>query len=188
MDTMSMVMKGNIDSPLFLGLQETIGPADVAKLRDLLTGGTDLNSDVRRKMDEMYGEAGACGVAICSGRAAFKYLLEKDGKAIGFENPDFRFLPIRVKVRKGLELMARWFEINYGVKTSLHSAEGEFQIDVKDSSGGSSSTTLCDFTSGLLQGLLAWISGGKFYVVRETECRASGAEKCSFSVGKNPLE
>jgi len=188
MDTMSMVMHGNIDSPLFLGLQETIGPADAAKLLDLLNSGTDLNGDVRRKMDEMYGKAGASGVAICSGRAAFKYLLEKDGKAIGFDDPDFRFLPIRIKMRKGLELLARWFELNYGVKTSLNSEEKEFRIEVKDSVGSSSNTNLCDFTSGLLQGFLAWISGGKFYVVRETECRASGAEKCSFSVGKNPLE
>ncbi len=188
MDSMNMVLKGKLDSPLFLGLEETIGAADAAELQKLAQGEPEVNADVLKQMHEMYGKAGTSGVAICSGRAAFKYLLEKDGREIGFENPDFRFLPIRVKVRRGLELMASWFEKNYGVKASVHSGEGEFRVDVNDAAGGKSGTTLCDFTTGLLQGFLAWISGGKFYVVCETECRANGAEKCSFSVGKNPLE
>lgn len=188
MDSMNMVLKGKMDLPLFWGLEETIGPADTAELQKLAGGKSEMTADVRKKLDEMYGKVGASGVAICSGRAAFKYLLENDGKEIGFESPDFRFLPIRVKVRRGLELMAGWFEKNYGVKASVRSGEREFRVDVFDSAEGESNTNLCDFTAGLLQGFLAWISGGKFYVVRETECRASGAEKCSFSVGKKPLE
>ena len=188
MDSMNMVWKRNMDSPLFLGLEETIGTADTAELKKLAQGKPEITADVLNQMDEMYGKAGTSGVAICSGRAAFKYLLEKDGREIGFESLDFRFLPIRVKVRRGLELMAGWFEKNYGVKASVRSGEGEFHVDVSDAEEGKSSATLCDFTTGLLQGFLAWMSGGKFYVVRETECRASGADKCSFSVGKNPLE
>jgi predicted hydrocarbon binding protein len=183
---MNMALEKGMDLSLFLGLEETIGSAELSKLRP--ADPSDPIAAIRKKMDERYGKTGASGVAICSGRAAFKHLLEKDGIAIGFEDADFKFLPARLKVRKGLELLASWLEDVYALKISVRNSERELHVDVKDPQHPKSEPALCDFTSGLLQGFLAWTSGGKFFVVRETECRAAGAEQCSFSVGKFPLE
>jgi predicted hydrocarbon binding protein len=173
-------------SHLWLGLEDVLGPAEVKRLQTTGAGQVQL-SVLRSRMDSLYGRTGAHGLAICSGRAAFKYLLETQGQEMGFEEASYRFLPIRVKVRRGLELLANWIGKTYGMQVTVVSGDKEIHFKVEGSKEGES-PALCDFTVGLLQGFLAWVSGGKFYMVKETECRTLGAGCCDFQVGKNPLE
>ena len=171
---------------LLLGLADVLGPSEVDRLKS--SGLTkERLGELRSRMDSLYGKTGASGLAICSGRAAFKYLLEKQGKEIGFEDTAYRFLPVRLKIRKGLEILAQWMEKTYGLQTTVLSVDKDFHFRLGESPQDHV-PALCDFTAGLLQGFLAWTSGGKFYIVREIECRALGAEFCDFQVGKNPLE
>jgi hypothetical protein len=173
-------------SHLWLGLEDVLGPAEVKRLQTTDAAQEQL-SVLRSRMDSLYGRTGAHGLAICSGRAAFKHLLETHGQEMGFDETTYRFLPIRLKVRRGLELLARWISKTYGLQVTVVSSDKDFHLKVEGSQEGKS-PALCDFTVGLLQGFLTWTSGGKFYMVRETECRAMGAGCCDFQVGKNPLE
>jgi predicted hydrocarbon binding protein len=188
MVTMSLSMNAHYDKHLVLGLEEVLGPAELERLQKHCGGSADKVDSIRKTMDEFYGASGASGLAICSGRAAFKHLLAETGREIGFEDANYCFLPTRLKIRKGLELLAAWIEKTYDLKTTVKNAGKEFQLEVKDMSEKGAVPTLCDFTSGLLQGFLTWTSGGKFYVVRETECRGAGAGQCTYTVGKFPLD
>jgi hypothetical protein len=181
-------MNGGEDH-LVSGLEEVLGPSELSRL----AGGVEKSSltALQQKMEECYGSDGARGVAICTGRAAFKHLVERNGGAIGFEDVDYRFSPIKVKIRKGLGLLAKWIETTYGLKVSVQNGTGDFyrfEVSGDQQSNPAKELPLCDFTSGLLQEFMAWTSGGKFYVVRETDCRRAGSACCNFQVGKSPVE
>ena len=183
----------------FLGLQEILSPEDFGKLVSS-TSDTDLVYEgisaaqlkpVRQKMNEVYGEKGARGLAMCSGRAAFKHLLSQHGKALGFEANGFRFLPTRLKLKKGLELLAVWVKTSYGDEAKIISSEKTWLFDVchcHECSGFSGVDAMCDFTAGILQEFLAWAGGEKFYRVQETNCCARGDAACRFTIDKFPLD
>jgi predicted hydrocarbon binding protein len=53
--------------------------------------------------------------------------------------------------------------------------------------GRASSRAVCYCGIGILESGLSWASGGKKYLVEETECKALGHENCVFRVRKEPL-
>jgi predicted hydrocarbon binding protein len=183
---------------LILGLQEILSPSDLEKLTTASFTGqnTSFSFDVqtvkkmRRTMNEVYGETGARGLLMCSGRAAFTHLLDQQGKELGFEQEVFRFASSKVKLKRGLELLAKWMGRIYSEEVSLVALEKIWSFEVKNQQGaaGEVGTGLCDFTAGLLQGFLFWAGGGKFYRVRETICSLASGDACCFAIDKSPLD
>jgi predicted hydrocarbon binding protein len=182
-----------------LGLEEVLGPKELSKLKTSSNSSAKKNSDasqnqitpIRMAMDEAYGKICASGLAICAGRAAFKHLLVEKGAELGFDDDKYRFLPIHVKIRKGLELLAQWMKDTFGYQITVHPEAKVLNFDIRDVSSGavpSQYDYMCDFTSGLLQEFLAWLSGGKFYPIHERECKAAGASVCNFQIDRNPLD
>jgi len=182
-----------------LGLEETLGPADVDLLvKDLNLASSSLTiiangliPPVAQRMTECYGITGARGLILCSGRAAFKHLLKQESDSLGFNTTQFRFLPTRSKLKMGLEQLAAWMQRASGETIQIRSNENHWFFEIKGRDDGkkqSMSESLCDFTAGLLQEFLAWAGSGKFYSVREQSCRADGAECCSFAIDKYPLD
>jgi predicted hydrocarbon binding protein len=191
----------HMDHPLnyFLqGLQEIISPAEMARLTGsnlsgMKSGGTSglqKVEKIRLTMTEMYGEEGARGLLMCSGRAAFKHLLEEQGKELGFEADVFRFSPNRIKMKRGLELLARWMGQSFSEGITVGSTEKAWILEVKRTSSqlANQDTGMCDYLAGLIQGFLFWAGGGRFYSVRETCCCLLGDESCCFSIDKYPLD
>ncbi|MHC1740455.1 MAG: 4-vinyl reductase [Anaerolineaceae bacterium] len=183
----------------FQGLEETIGPIELEKLfqklphlrmNQTLFSSEQINP-LQEKMSEFYGAAGARGISICSGRAAFKHLLEQQGQLIGFDNESFRFLPGRLKLKKGLTLLANWFEKTYHETTQLED-QGDFWLlkisTLPDNLGDQNCGNLCDFTAGVFQEFMTWAGGGRFFRIVETTCRVKGDEYCGFLIDKNPID
>jgi predicted hydrocarbon binding protein len=142
-------------------------------------------------MEEMFGPTGTRGLMVCSGRAAFKYFLKGEGKTLGFDTAQFRLLPTRTKLKKGLQQIALWMQNSSGDVITLKNEDKQWIYEVSSGSeieGKKISATNCDFTAGLLQEFLSWAGGGKFYRVKETTCRAAGDSCCSFVIDKFPLE
>jgi predicted hydrocarbon binding protein len=192
-------LSGNSFPLFFLGLEETLGREELEKLvRDIpgLLSSTGILSareikPVAQKLTENYGQTGARGLMMCSGRAAFKYLLKQEGKALGFEAPGFRFLPNRSKLKKGLDQIAGWMKRTYGDEIQVKNNGGNWHFELSDChecEGVTSAFSMCDFTAGLLQEFLSWAGGGKFYAVHEVNCRAVGDESCCFAIDKFPLD
>jgi acetyl-CoA decarbonylase/synthase complex subunit beta len=49
-------------------------------------------------------------------------------------------------------------------------------------------SSTCLLAVGLLQEVLYWVSGGKFYYVEETDCIARGAQACTITIDKMPMD
>jgi predicted hydrocarbon binding protein len=177
-----------------LGLKETVGPTEVSKLFEALPNlekepefSAEQVRSIRAKMDSLYGMTGARGVALCSGRAAFKHLLSEQSQQLGFDNEDFRFLPGGLKLKKGLVLLANWMEKAYRESIQLEALESHWVFQISNclecGFGG-----MCDFTAGLLQEFMSWAGGGKFYRVSEISCQNRGQDCCRFQIDKKPIE
>jgi predicted hydrocarbon binding protein len=173
-----------------LGLQEILGAEAYKKLMILCGSERPAVAPVSRSMSELYGPSGARGLLICSGRAAFKYLLKQQGKVLGFDTPQFRLLPTRSKLKRGLHQIAAWMQQSTGDTVTLKSEEKHWLYEVTDGPARNpeSKESNCDFTVGLIQEFLAWAGSGKFYRVKESACRHSGAACCTFIIDKFPLE
>jgi len=173
-----------------LGLQEILGAEAYKKLLAMCGNVQPSAAPVSRSMSELYGPSGARGLLICSGRAAFKYLLKQQGKALGFDTPQFRLLPTRSKLKRGLHQIAAWMQQTTGDTVTLKSEEKHWLYEVTDGAARNpeSKESNCDFTVGLIQEFLAWAGGGKFYRVKESACRNNGAACCTFVIDKFPLE
>ncbi len=179
-----------------LSLQETLGVDTLNKILHYCGGkasqkGTDLIQPVTQTMKEMFGLTGTRGLLVCSGRAAFKYFLKQEGKRLGFDTTQFRLLPTRTKLKKGLQQIAFWMQESSGEVITIVNEDKHWIYQVASSEKGThelTSSINCDFMVGLLQEFLAWAGGGKFYRVKEASCRAAGADCCSFVIDKFPLE
>lgn len=179
-----------------LSLQEILGAETFRKIMKQCSGEANqaesgLVQPVARTMSEIYGLSGARGLMVCSGRTAFKYLLRQEDKTLGFTTPQFRLLPTRTKLKRGLQQIAAWMQNLSGESIEIKNEEKQWLFEVSGSNAMNPtkrSGNDCDFTAGLLQEFLAWAGGGKFYRVKEQTCRSTGAACCSFAIDKFPLE
>jgi predicted hydrocarbon binding protein len=141
---------------------------------------------------DRFGEKSAAGLMHCAGRAGFKGLISRLGDDIGFADVDFKFLPLKKKAPRGLELLADVFTLVPG-QSFLISVEPEYYLWILSGSEECTSTQAhtipgCNYYSGLLQEYMAWIAGGKIFLVEEISCAGLGQERCIFRIGKTPLE
>jgi predicted hydrocarbon binding protein len=196
----SMIIQNMMPAHFFInGLEETIGPDDLEKLLKSIPNSTQYKNEilpdplqpVRQKMNELYGPTGARGIAMCSGKAGFKYILKQQSKQLGFESDAFRFLPGKYKLKRGLSLLADWMMEIYHEGIQIENADKHWLFNITgcyECSGFQSSTKMCDFTAGLLQEFMSWAGGGKYYRIEELSCRGQGDELCSFQIDKNPID
>jgi predicted hydrocarbon binding protein len=195
MVTQIMTVKSDPISYFIQGLIETIGLEEFEKLAHSIVkpGGKNIKTidPVRQRMDQVYGPDSARGIAICAGRAAFAHLLRQQENELGFTSESFRFAPGKVKLKKGLVLLSKWMSSHFAEVVEVESKDKFwlFSITPKQKEQPSEVTSnLCDFKLGLLQGFLAWASGGKYFAIHEVACCCSGAEKCCYRIEKTPIE
>ncbi len=148
-------------------------------------------AELRVKLADRYGNVSASGLMWQIGRSFFReYLVNlKDGD--GLLLPDLRFLPFRRKAQAGLAILAREFsgvdqqQVTASSRGGLYLWRIENCLDcnhprIKDND--------CSFYLGFLQEYLAWIGGGRAYIVEEKECISRGANACLISINLDPVE
>ncbi len=192
---------------ILLGMQEILGGAGLATIADLIKNphlgeGTLLSepleglrftevSSIQQAFEGLYGEQGARGAALRSGRSAFCYFLKEFGDEAGFNQLEFRLTPLKRRVLVGLESLARITSREIGQQIQVQAAGKVWTWQISNCPecwGRQSLTPACDFTVGLLQEFLSWLSGGKVYLVEETACRAKGDPACSIRIDQTPLD
>jgi predicted hydrocarbon binding protein len=148
-------------------------------------------SAINLALEELYGSRGGCGLAIRAGRAAFNELLEVFGSQLGVDQMSFKLLPLREKIRAGLQGLADLLhQIGDQVATVTEQA-ASFLFTVQccpDCWGrGLAGRPVCCLTTGLLQESLKWLSGGQDWCIVETRCIAKGDPVCEFEIPKTAL-
>lgn len=142
-------------------------------------------------LEDLYGPTGAHGLAQRFGKTIFRHGLRQLGGKAGFRALEYRILPSPKRVEVGLAALAEMVAESTGEKITL-SEDSTHWIWRADRSQDCLSSRIgepcCFALVGMIQEFAAWASGGRFYRVVETECRAAGADSCCFMIEKKPLD
>jgi len=137
-----------------------------------------------------YGPRGGRGLALRSGRAAFKYGLREYGSLLGLTETAFRILPLPRKLQNGAKKFAGLFNQHTDQIVRVEEAEDKILWHIDRCPlcwGRRENEPICHLAVGLLQEALHWVSGGKVFNVEETACVALGDQSCTISIGTTAL-
>ncbi len=135
--------------------------------------------------------SGADGVSLVAGKEAFELLLRDHGEEMGLQDTAFRMLPLRRRVLQGFERLAAWFDAKWGWHSSVTTQNEtlNFRLETTDHTDeGLLQRLFCYFVEGLLQGLLFWVSGGRFFEALGVPSPAEGQIGCELSFSRTPLD
>jgi predicted hydrocarbon binding protein len=187
------------------GVRDIIGLAGVKAILNLIspplpTGFTQANkekisfgeiSTIQGFLEGMYGRQAGQGIAQRAGRASSSLIFRKFGQCMGLNALDYRLLPIPVRIKVGLEVLATTVS-TLCCEPFLATEDGEAWIWCVHACPvcwqRQSEKPACYFVVGLLQEFVSTLSGGKIYNVLETECLAAGADACTFRIEKQAME
>ncbi len=136
-------------------------------------------------LEHLYGTRGGLGFAMSIGQIAFLKGLRRFGAMRGIAHPAFKSLPLDKQFDFGLRGLASVFN-NFSDQETEIEVDGDGYIVRVDTSpfawGRQSDRPVCHTLVGLIQESLKYINSDYTCFVRETECRATGAEQCVFKV------
>lgn len=145
-----------------------------------------------KAMEQLYGIRGGHGVVLRSGKAAFKYLLRRFGVQMRLSELEYRLLPAPQRLKAGLVALGEIlsFHCNTPVQVAENESAWIWRMDQCPWCLGrqSEESGVCYFITGLLQEYFSWVSGGRYYEVREAECQAASGLACVFQISKQPLD
>lgn len=142
------------------------------------------------QLENAYGPRGGRGLAIRTGRVAFKYGIREFGQQIGLMETTFRLLPLGAKIRMGGQALADLFNQGTDQRVSIKEEDGKLLWVIERCPlcwERHSEDAVCHLAVGLLQESLYWVSGGKIFNVEETLCIAKGDPTCTIEIGLTPL-
>jgi predicted hydrocarbon binding protein len=142
-------------------------------------------------LEELYGPRGGRGLAVRAGRATFSDVLKDYGALAGVGDLAFKALPLQSKVRIGLQAEAKIFSQVSDQQTTVDETDDAFIWTIHRCptcwSRTGADKPVCNITTGLLQAMLTWLSGGNEFRVNESKCFAVGDMVCEFAIQKEPL-
>jgi len=141
-------------------------------------------------IEGIYGVRGGQRIARRSGEACFKYGIEGFGGVIGFADFALRLLPITLRMRIGLEVLAEIFNRYTDHHVRLGEGEDSFFFMTERCGfcwGRHSDAPACALLEGLVQESLYWVSRGKHFSIEGISCIACGDAVGALRVDKTPL-
>jgi predicted hydrocarbon binding protein len=142
-------------------------------------------------LEELYGPRGGRGLALRAGHSTFSDVLKDYGALAGVSDLAFKVLPLQTKLRIGLPAAARIFSQVSDQLTSVDETDDAFIWTIHRCptcwSRQGADKPVCYITTGLLQAMLTWVSGGSEFRVNESKCCAIGDTVCEFVIQKEPL-
>jgi predicted hydrocarbon binding protein len=137
---------------------------------------------LQKGMRTYYGR-GARGILIRVGGNLWKRLLDDAPVALKAQSKFLFGLPINVRRKSALELLAKLLSDQRGDVT-VHTLDLDLLLADKASPGTlgqNESEYICYVTLGLIRECLYWATG-KEHDIEEISCRANGGEACEFKI------
>lgn len=141
--------------------------------------------------ESIYGVSGGRRLARQAGQTSFQYWMEGFGSVVGLADVVFRILPLRTRVKIGLEVVAEVFNRYSGQHVMLGEGRESYFIVLERCGfceGRRADVPVCAFPVGLLEETLFWVSRGNRFAVEETSCIACGDPVCTICIDKEPLD
>lgn len=148
-------------------------------------------SRLQSTLEELYGKLGGHGLALRSGRASVKYGLKELDQDLGFAALSFRLLPLNTRIKNGIAVLANAMNRLGDYHVSLESEGPKMVWKTEDCPmcwNRQAGAPVCHHTVGFLQEFLYTISAGKTFLVTETECIATKAPACKFTIDMQAIE
>lgn len=181
---------------------EILGPEGWRALTDRLDGHERSSPSpsrrfrwLQRSLERTYGVRAGRGLAFCIGRSCFKYALREFETQLGLTGLDFRLKPTPERVRLALEALADICNRALHQPVRLEADERSLrwvmercalcqgEQDKRNSEG----VGACSLMMGVLQEMLYYVSGGRTFLIEETECIALGGRTCTITIARTPL-
>jgi predicted hydrocarbon binding protein len=137
---------------------------------------------LQKGMRTYYGR-GARGILIRVGGNLWKRLLDDAPVALKAQSKFLFGLPINVRRKSALELLAKLLSDQRGDVT-VHTLDLDLLLADKASPGTlgqNESEHICYVTLGLIRECLYWATGQE-HDIEEISCRANGGEACEFKI------
>jgi predicted hydrocarbon binding protein len=142
-------------------------------------------------LEEMYGPRGGRGLALRAGRATFNDALKDFGTLVGVSDLAFKVLPLQTKIRIGLPAVAKLFSQVSDQQSTVDETDDSFVWTIHRCpicwTRKGSDKPVCNISTGLLQAMVTWVSGGLEFQVYESKCCAMGDTVCEFIIHKEPI-
>jgi hypothetical protein len=142
-------------------------------------------------LEEMYGPRGGRGLALRAGRATFNEAFKSFGALAGVGDLAFKVLPLQAKIRIGLPAAAKIFSQITDQHSTVDEVEDAFIWTIHRCpicwGRHGADKPVCYISTGLLQAMLTWVSGGLEFRVNESKCCAVGDTVCEFVIQKEPI-
>jgi predicted hydrocarbon binding protein len=151
----------------------------------------DELGQIQQALEELYGPSGGRELARRVGRACFRIGAEDLNPVLGLTDLAFRILPLRMRFKIGLEVLAHMFDRFSDHLVRLEEDERYFGWIVERCGvcwGRRSDAPCCDLAVGLLEEAIYWLSGGGSGYVEEVSCVAAGEPTCTILVGKRLVD
>ncbi len=142
-------------------------------------------------IESIYGERGGRRLVRQAGQASFKYWVEGFGTIVGLADVIFRILPLKLRVKIGIEVMAEIFNRYSGQSIVLGESRDSYFVVLERCGfceGRRAEAPTCAFPVGLLEETLFWVSRGSRFSVEETSCIACGDPVCTICIDKELQE
>jgi len=145
-------------------------------------------SMINQALEDIYGMRGGRGLALRVGRTTFDDVLKNYGALAGVGDMAFRILPIQMKIKIGLQAMAKIFSDKSDQISYIEEKEDVYLYRVERCpvcwGRKSEDNPICYYMVGLLQEGLHWVSGGKEFNITEEKCIALGDNVCEYIIKK----
>jgi predicted hydrocarbon binding protein len=141
-------------------------------------------------LEQGYGPRAGRGLALRAGRVFFSSGLRTYGPGLGLNDANFRLQPPDLKLTAVLRTMMDFFNHHTDQKVSLDEFDHKILWKVEHCPWCWERRVfepVCQFSVGMLQEALYWVSGGKFYNVVEETCIAQGDSTCLILIDRTPL-
>jgi predicted hydrocarbon binding protein len=142
-------------------------------------------------IEGIYGVRGGQRLLRQAGRASFKYWMEGFGSTLGVADLALRILPLSLRVRIGIEVVAEIFNRYSGQQVTLGEGSESYFFTLEVCGfcmGRHTDEPSCAFPIGILEESLFWVSRGHHFIIEETTCIACGDPVCTLYIDKVPLD
>jgi predicted hydrocarbon binding protein len=147
----------------------------------------DEVGQIQQTLEELYGPSSGRALAREVGRACFRIGAKDLNPVLGLTDLALGILPLRLRFKIGLEVLAHMFDRFSDHAVRLEEDEHSFGWVVERCAvcwGRRTDSPCCDLLVGLLEEGVYWISGGEKFHVEEVSCVAAGDATCTVRVGK----
>jgi predicted hydrocarbon binding protein len=141
-------------------------------------------------LEGIYGLQGGRQLLRQAGRESFKYWVEGFGGVLTVADVLLRILPISLRVRIGIEVLAEILKRYAYHSITLGEGRDRYFFVMERCGfcwGRKASDPICGFIVGALEEILFWVSRGRHFIIEETTCIACGDPVCTVVIDKVAL-